>query len=212
MRTEDRKNALIQKAYELFITQGYEETSVDMVINACHIAKWTFYYHFKCKDDLFEAVVNMILDHALNRLSLIMDLDMPADQKLLFAVTSLNMLDQEKGMEEQFHKPDNARLHARINERLIEESIPAFVTLLEQARKEGIVHCSRWFEQRIRMSLILALELFPHPNPDPDDIAAYIDLLEKIFETEPGRLQFVSSLIRQEAQRKEQSNEQNRTA
>ena len=44
---ERRKQALLKIAYGLFISRGYENTSVDDIIEAAGIAKGTYYYHFR---------------------------------------------------------------------------------------------------------------------------------------------------------------------
>lgn len=58
---EKRKQELLQIAYRLFLTKGYEETSVDEIIEEAKIAKGTFYYHFKSKEELLEALINKMI-------------------------------------------------------------------------------------------------------------------------------------------------------
>lgn len=55
---EKRKQELLQIAYRLFLSKGYEETSIDEIIEEAQIAKGTFYYHFKSKEALLEALIN----------------------------------------------------------------------------------------------------------------------------------------------------------
>ena len=43
---EKRKLDLLKTAYEMFITRGYENTSVDEIIEKAGIAKGTYYYYF----------------------------------------------------------------------------------------------------------------------------------------------------------------------
>ena len=54
---ERRKFELLQIAYKMFLTLGYENTSVDEIIREANIAKGTFYYYFKSKEQIFQSVV-----------------------------------------------------------------------------------------------------------------------------------------------------------
>jgi TetR/AcrR family transcriptional repressor of nem operon len=46
-------------ARELFYFVGYQTTSVDDILRACGVAKSNFYYHFRTKDELALAVLNL---------------------------------------------------------------------------------------------------------------------------------------------------------
>ena len=59
---EKRKGELLQIAYRLFLSQGYENTSVDEIIEAAGIAKGTFYYYFQSKEQMLEAVIGMMIE------------------------------------------------------------------------------------------------------------------------------------------------------
>ncbi|MBA7591794.1 hypothetical protein ES708_33960 [subsurface metagenome] len=49
-----RKNELLDAAQELFFTKGYKQTSIESIIKKIGVAKGTFYYYFKSKEDLLE--------------------------------------------------------------------------------------------------------------------------------------------------------------
>ena len=57
---EKRKQDLIQIAYRLFVSRGYEHTSVDEIIAEAGIAKGTYYYYFESKEQMLEDVIGMI--------------------------------------------------------------------------------------------------------------------------------------------------------
>ena len=54
---EKRKLELVQIAYRMFLTKGYENTSVDEILEEAGIAKGTFYYYFESKELLLEEVI-----------------------------------------------------------------------------------------------------------------------------------------------------------
>ena len=59
---EKRKKELLKIAYDMFLTRGYENTSVDEIIEKAQIAKGTYYY-FKSKEQMLEEVIDMMIEN-----------------------------------------------------------------------------------------------------------------------------------------------------
>jgi TetR/AcrR family transcriptional regulator, transcriptional repressor for nem operon len=57
--------SILQKAFELIYTKGYQTTSVDDILATTQVTKGAFYYHFKNKDEMGLAVVEEILKPAM---------------------------------------------------------------------------------------------------------------------------------------------------
>ncbi len=55
MTTRDQ---IVTVADQMFYQQGYENTSFADIANAIGISRGNFYYHFKTKDDILEAVID----------------------------------------------------------------------------------------------------------------------------------------------------------
>ncbi len=55
---EVRRQELIVAAYELFREKGFEQVSVSDIVKKVGLAQGTFYYHFKTKNELLDAVVD----------------------------------------------------------------------------------------------------------------------------------------------------------
>ncbi|MGN6101053.1 MAG: TetR/AcrR family transcriptional regulator, partial [Devosia sp.] len=51
-----RRQELLDIALKLFATRGYDETSVNDVIEAAGLSKGAFYHHFSSKEDLMKAL------------------------------------------------------------------------------------------------------------------------------------------------------------
>ena len=58
---EKRKQELLKIAYDMFLSQGYENTSVDEIIARAKIAKGTYYYYFPSKEKMLEDVIEMMM-------------------------------------------------------------------------------------------------------------------------------------------------------
>ncbi len=54
------KDALVDRAIELFRAKGYSATSIDEIVSACGITKGSLYYHFKSKEELGLAAMDKV--------------------------------------------------------------------------------------------------------------------------------------------------------
>lgn len=56
-----KKELIMQRAKELFIANGVDQTSVEHITKACEISKGAFYLSFKSKDDLLIALLDQLI-------------------------------------------------------------------------------------------------------------------------------------------------------
>lgn len=80
MTNKSTRDQIIEAADQLFYRQGFEHTSFADIADAVQISRGNFYYHFKTKDDILDAVINQRLANTQNMLEQWeMDGDTPAD-------------------------------------------------------------------------------------------------------------------------------------
>ncbi|EJL75910.1 TetR/AcrR family transcriptional regulator [Chryseobacterium populi] len=60
-KSESTRLNILQKAFDLIYTKGYQTTSVDEIIATTQVTKGAFYYHFKTKDEMGLAIINELL-------------------------------------------------------------------------------------------------------------------------------------------------------
>lgn len=60
MTTRDH---IIEAADQLFYRQGFEHTSFSNIADAVQISRGNFYHHFKSKDEILDAVINVRLNN-----------------------------------------------------------------------------------------------------------------------------------------------------
>jgi AcrR family transcriptional regulator len=57
MTDKATRERIIEAADQLFYQQGFEQTSFSDIADAVQISRGNFYYHFKSKDDILQAVI-----------------------------------------------------------------------------------------------------------------------------------------------------------
>ena len=191
---ERTKRALLQIAYGLFISRGYENTSVDDIIEAAGIAKGTYYYHFESKEQTLEEVIGMMLDQEAEAARQVLGSDAPVPQKIVGIIASLRPRQEELPIEGALMKPENALMHAKIKRRLIETVLPLLSEAVEEGIVQGIFACDN-VPERVRMLLIISNEVFDEGQFTQRDIEVFIDITEKLLGAQPGTMNFVRALI-----------------
>ena len=58
MNDKRTRDYIIEAADQLFYRQGYERTSFSDIADVVQISRGNFYYHFKTKDEILDAVIN----------------------------------------------------------------------------------------------------------------------------------------------------------
>lgn len=70
MARTTKRDEIIEAADRLFYRQGYEHTSFTDIARAVQISRGNFYYHFKTKDEILDAVIQARLAYTREMLSL----------------------------------------------------------------------------------------------------------------------------------------------
>jgi len=63
MSGKTKRDLIIAEADLLFYQQGFEHTSFANIAQAVKISRGNFYYHFKSKDEILDAVINLRLSN-----------------------------------------------------------------------------------------------------------------------------------------------------
>ena len=163
----ERRNEILDVAERLFCTRGYDNTSTNDILAEIGIASGALYYHFKSKEDILDAMIDRILDDITAKASRIaLDESRPVLERLTKTVLAANV-DTKTGdmILEQVHKPQNALMHAKMQERLINQLIPLFVKMITDGMKQGIMQTD-YPEDTMQMLLMYSNTVF-------DDSIAY---------------------------------------
>ncbi|MBQ0005068.1 MAG: TetR family transcriptional regulator [Clostridiales bacterium] len=57
---KDLRQTILEKAFELFYEKGYDDTTISDIIDRAGVARGSFYYHFKGKDELLNSIADLL--------------------------------------------------------------------------------------------------------------------------------------------------------
>jgi AcrR family transcriptional regulator len=139
-----RRAELIDCAQGLFLTRGYERTTINDVILATGLSKGAFYHHFRSKEDLLEAIAARVAGESLSFIEAVQaDRSLDALQRLnrLLALSrdwKREHIPELRAMFTTLLKPQNAMLYHRIVEAAFAVLVPALTAIIEQGEAEGV--------------------------------------------------------------------------
>ena len=191
---EKRKKELLKIAYDMFLTQGYENTSVDEIIEKAQIAKGTYYYYFKSKEQMLEEVIDMMIDYETEMAKQIIGTDISPPQKIVGIIASIKPTEAEQPIKNALFQPQNVLMHYKVRQKLINVLVPLLSEVIKDGVKEGIFECDN-ISERVKMLLIISDSTFNEGTFSEQDISVFIDVSEKLLGAEKGTMSFIYDLI-----------------
>ena len=207
----ERKNEILDTAQEIFLTKGYKQTSVESIIKKVGVAKGTFYYYFKSKEDLLDKLVKRMADKIQIEIKKIVekkDLDAISKLEKAYSVAGnikLENIQLIKLMLKILYKKDNLILRYKVYKSNVELVVPEFAKIIEQGVKEKLFNTPYPYEAaRLFFELgsilgdamsKLLLELDEKPeNMDKmlKEIEVYEDAMERILGAKKGAINIVN--------------------
>ena len=194
MKKAERKQELLRIAYELFLSKGYESVSVDEIIAKAGIAKGTYYYYFKSKEETLEEVIDMMIAGEEAKAKAILEMPIPVPQKIVGIISSFRPDQPEQGIVTTLNQKENLFMHERVNAKVIEKAVPLLSRAAMEGIEQGIINCD-YVEERVRILLILSNQIFDEGIADMSTLVVYIDIVEKLLGAKKGTMDFIKELI-----------------
>jgi AcrR family transcriptional regulator len=159
---KERRKEIMDMAANLFLSKGYEETSINLIVNQLGVAKGTFYHYFQSKEEILEAILEEYIskfadwiDNTVNENS------MNAYEKLIFVFK--HIFSNNNGAEHLTrHVEDkkNARLHQVMDEKFHEKFYPIILGILKQGIEERIFNVD--YPEEITEILLFGIRAYMH--------------------------------------------------
>ena len=197
---EERRQEIIETAARLFQEHGFRNCSVDMIIREMGVAKGTFYYYFKSKEQILGAIVEAASAQIVEQANAV------ADEPSLGALDKMRLLlsggqmgdDGARELADMMHLPENRELHEIANIQTVLQLSPVLARIVEQGNREGVFAAERPLET-VQFLLTGAQFLLDGGLFDftPDQIRARRDVARQIIEkslgAEPGSFGFMTA-------------------
>lgn len=150
--TEERRLEIIDTAKKLFSERGFNNTPVDAIIKEMSVAKGTFYYYFKSKEEVLDAIVDQTLDQMVKVAEQVAEdpsLSALAKMELLLSNSQFGdeeIMDETDALTEHLHLPANRALHEVTNIQTVLRLSPIFAKIVEQGNQEKVFNVKRPLE------------------------------------------------------------------
>jgi len=164
---DERRDELIDAAMELFLRRGYERTAVSDVVRRVGVAQGTFYYHFKSKALLLDAVVDRITAGLEQQLRAVIQEDGESSAvkrlhrtlHIMFGAILAN-----RRLIAFLSRSGNERIHDRVRAVLKQRILPLFKELIRSGKQDGSFRV-RYPEETAELLLGALAHLTQPPGP-----------------------------------------------
>lgn len=187
---ELRKTEILNAAEELFLSRGFDETSVSDIVVKVGVAQGLFYYYFKSKDDILNAVLERFTDYLFTELETVGNDDrLNAAQKLrLTFKTFLDMTESNEKFVKFMHDERNELFHHRLEHKSMDKMFSFFLKIIEQGIREKIFNLD--FPRETVEILLIGFGQYAHGMMkyinDQKSLAVKLDISLAIFEKALG--------------------------
>jgi AcrR family transcriptional regulator len=205
-----RREAFLDAAQRLIQAKGYEQMSIQDVLDELEVSRGAFYHYFDSKVALLEAVVERMVVAGLAAVApLVADPDLPATAKLARLFSGIAGWKAERkdlmlALLRVWYSDDNAIVRDKLRQGMLTRLAPLLAAIIGQGRDEGVFSVTSPEESaRMLVYLIggaqdLAVELFFARQAGTitfeaveSRLAAYKEAFERILGAPAGSLTFV---------------------
>ncbi|MGD0818413.1 MAG: TetR/AcrR family transcriptional regulator [Methanomassiliicoccales archaeon] len=164
----DRRLEFISAAEALFNEKGFENTSIDDIVQRIGVAKGLFYYYFKSREELLAAIVDRILNE-MERVVIqaTKKEGLTAMQRLQEMSTSSDFIRARSGkLMKYFHEERNQALHLQLEVRTMKFLVPAMEAIIKQGVQEGLFYTP--YPRETAIALFGMKSVIAHTNTGTD--------------------------------------------
>lgn len=142
-RPEVRRDEIVDAACKAFFERGYDQTTIQSIIDELGIAKGTFYHYFTSKMHLLDELTDRVTGDISEGLRPILDSDMNAIEKfnsVFQAATALKVakMDVFLVLLKVLFRDENTIIREKMYRRIVEKNSPLFSRVISQGIQEGL--------------------------------------------------------------------------
>ncbi len=143
-KSANRKEEILHAALELFYKKGYENTTINNIIDELGVSKGAFYHYFESKEDVIISIAREYSDRAIKIISSIISRpNLSAIDKMNGIIKAINEFKyNEREWRAKFRgaikSEENLKLQSKLIHYLKQDSIGLFARLIDSGVEEGI--------------------------------------------------------------------------
>ncbi|MDP8254722.1 MAG: TetR/AcrR family transcriptional regulator [Candidatus Alcyoniella australis] len=195
----DRKEALIMAAAELFVERGYDQTTIEAIIERVGASKGGFYHHFQSKSDVLDAVVEKMTHQwtayleqrlaapglgAVERLNLFFKTSAQWSRERIWIIDKLLVL----------YRDENLLIRHKLEQLGVEASLPMLTQIIKQGNAQGVFDAPQP-DETARIILLLANSLRALQSRDLARIDQQPELIEQVEQRVALGLQMMERML-----------------
>ena len=143
-----RKQEILNTAEQLFCRKGYEQTSIQDILDQLHSSKGSFYHHFVSKESLLEGICRKRADQIYEAVSGCMNSEVPVIQMLDTCLSGMIPLKDEKlsfllMILPVFPLPEGRLVRDEYCDSLADRFSSLIIQLLQRGNQQGVLVCSQ---------------------------------------------------------------------
>jgi AcrR family transcriptional regulator len=208
---EARRNEILDASQRFIYTEGYEQMTIQEIVDDLQISKGAFYHYFDSKQALLEALIERLLTQAEQIiLPIVQDENLPALEKIqrIFSTISRWKASQKEyllALLSVWYSDDNAIVRQKMLTATITSIAPLLTLAIRQGLQEGVL-TTPYPDQagQVLLSLfqglgeILGKLLFTPESNDlqyiENTITAYTDALERVLGAPHGSIVIMDAI------------------
>lgn len=189
----ERRNEILDAAGRLFSTKGFARCTVNDILDAVGIAKGTFYYYFKSKEEVLDAIIERVTEMIASRAEeAASNPQLSPEAKILNIFLSMRVeSEMDNELMNELHKPENALMHQKSLSLMVTRVAPVLARVAEEGISLGVFK-SDFPEQYMQILLTSSITLLDDgifrvkPEEQQMILRAIIALIEKMLGVEDG--------------------------
>jgi len=140
----DLRSKLIDAAWDLFSSMGYDRATIESVIEKVGVSKGAFYHYFSNKEEVLDAVIDRIITQGLEELRLVVETQALSALGKLNSYISVSRrwrlanIGAVMAVAEVLYRDENIIIRHKIDKRIVALMKPLVSRILSQGVQEGV--------------------------------------------------------------------------
>jgi len=139
---KERRGDLIAVAEQLFLKQGYENTTVNQIIESLNLAKGTYYYHFRSKEDILIAVSDKLIGDTQKKL---VDIHKQYDRDVMWRIREILSIFHDdfyrnRTIWKLVYHDNNVAMHKQVTRIGAKRFTPLLTDVLREGMDKDLIH------------------------------------------------------------------------